>query len=150
MTQHAIDIEHAATPSLPRRLAAILYDTVLVIAVCIAGFAIVYIPMAQISGSTDIGGNPLFTLYLGLLAVSFHLWFWTHGGQTLGMRAWRIRVINDQGEAPSLQQALLRYAVACLSLAAFGIGFLWSLFDEQGRTWHDILSGTRLVLTEKK
>ena len=65
---------------------------------------------------------------------------WTRGGQTIGMRAWRLRVVRVDGAALRWPQALLRFGVALVSLAALGIGFVWMLFDPQKRTWHDIAS----------
>ena len=75
---------------------------------------------------------------------------WTRGGQTIGMRAWRLRVIRADGARTTWPRALLRFVVALLSLAACGIGFLWALFDPQKRTWHDIATGTIVVQLEKK
>ncbi len=82
------------------------------------------------------------------MGVGFHLWFWTHGGQTLGMRAWRLRLVSDDGDKVTLRQALVRYAVAILSWLVLGLGFLWILFDGKKRAWHDIASRTRLVLVD--
>lgn len=76
--------------------------------------------------------------------------FWIKGGQTTGMRAWRIKVLSADGRPITTTQAALRYLSAGLSWLALGIGFVWMLFDAQGRSWHDRLSGTRLVMIEKK
>lgn len=70
---------------------------------------------------------------------------WRRGGQTLGMRAWRLRLVDPDRDPPRWSALLLRYLVAGLSLAAFGLGFLWSLWDPQRRSWHDLASGTRLL-----
>ena len=87
---------------------------------------------------------------LGLLVILvFFCGFWLRGGQTLGMRAWRLMVVRDDGSPLTLRDALVRFASAVLSWAALGIGFLWSLFDRENLAWHDRLSGTRLVILEK-
>ena len=88
-------------------------------------------------------------LLLGVTAL-FFISFWTRSGKTLGMQAWRIMLIDEDGDPPSWRTAGIRFAAGCLSLAAFGIGFIWSLFDEQKRTWHDKVAGTRLVLLPKR
>ena len=70
---------------------------------------------------------------------------WRRGGQTLGMRPWRIAVTGTGPGAPSRRQLWLRYAVGTLSVLAAGLGFWWSLLDRQRLTWHDRASGTRTV-----
>lgn len=66
---------------------------------------------------------------------------WRRGGQTLGMRPWRLRL---QGPQPTWQQAWIRYAVGTLALALGGAGFWWAWLDRERLTWHDRASGTRL------
>jgi uncharacterized RDD family membrane protein YckC len=61
------------------------------------------------------------------------------------MRAWRLRLVDPERDRPRWSALLLRYLVAGLSLAAFGLGFLWTLWDPQRRSWHDLASGTRLL-----
>ena len=90
-------------------------------------------------------------LPLALLATwaLFYLWFWTHGGQTLGMRAWRIRLLSAEGATVGLGRALLRLGAAAISTLPLGLGHLWLLLDRDRLAWHDRLSGTRLVLLAK-
>jgi len=70
---------------------------------------------------------------------------WARGGQTVGMRAWRLRVTRADGAAVDWRRALLRFGVALISVAALGIGFAWTLFDPRKRTWHDLAADTVLV-----
>lgn len=70
---------------------------------------------------------------------------WTRGGQTIGMRAWRLRVTRADGTRVTWPRALLRFGVALVSLAALGLGFWWALFDAQKRTWHDKAAGTIVI-----
>lgn len=70
---------------------------------------------------------------------------WRRGGQTMGMRAWRLRVVDANGSSPAARTVALRYAVATLSLLALGVGFAWALFEPQRRTWHDLAAGTVVV-----
>lgn len=70
---------------------------------------------------------------------------WTRGGQTIGMRAWRVRVVRNDGAPVDAQRALLRFVLALISLGAAGLGFVWALFDADKRAWHDRAAGTRLV-----
>jgi uncharacterized RDD family membrane protein YckC len=129
-----------------------LYDTMLVLALVVVAFTLAYLPLAMGMGIENLAEHPvarhLMTLWMLFVAVGFHAWFWTHGGQTLGMRAWRLRLIADDGGKVALKQALVRYAVAILSWLALGVGFLWILVDREKRAWHDIASGTRLILVD--
>ncbi len=152
MSEDRADLSNAAVPGLFRRLAAILYDSVLVLALMAAAFTLVYLPLALALGLEDLRQYPLYkhamTAWMLFVGVGFHLWFWTHGGQTLGMRAWRMRLFSADGGPVSLKQALIRYAVATVSLAAAGLGFLWILWQPDKLAWQDMASNTRLVLVD--
>jgi uncharacterized RDD family membrane protein YckC len=65
------------------------------------------------------------------------------------MRAWRLRLFGEDGEAVGWRAAVVRVAAAYLSTFALGLGYLWLLIDPDKRTWHDRLSRTRLVILEK-
>ena len=153
MNQKA-DLSNARIPGLARRLASILYDSMLVIAVVFAAFALLYLPLAVGFGVVDINDTGqykyLFFVYMLIVGVGFHIWFWTHGGQTLGMRTWSMKLFSKDGGRVSTRQALVRYGVALVSMLVFGLGFLWSLFDKEKRSWHDMASGTRLVSVKKQ
>ena len=70
---------------------------------------------------------------------------WRRGGQTLGMRPWRLHVTGVDGEPPAVRALLVRYLVGNLSLLLAGLGFWWAWVDRDGLTWHDRASGTRMV-----
>jgi uncharacterized RDD family membrane protein YckC len=98
-----------------------------------------------------VPGSPASWLELFLLwAVTgaYALLSWRRGGQTLGMRPWRLKVIAADGQRAGMGALALRYTVATLSLAALGLGFWWSLFERERRTWHDLASRTVLVRLE--
>jgi uncharacterized RDD family membrane protein YckC len=85
-----------------------------------------------------------------LLTISaYFLWCWTHGGQTLAMKTWRIRVIQDNGKSLSLPIALRRLLLGAVVLLPAGMGYWWALFDKDRQFLHDRWGGTRLVLLEK-
>lgn len=139
-------MDHTALPpcGLLRRLAVIVYDAFLLFAVAfVAG--ILALPLT----GAITPGNPFFTSYIFFVCFFFFGWFWTHGGQTLGMRAWRVRVQRYDGGPITWWQAMLRFLVAFVSWGALGLGFLWSLFDKRKRTWHDIYSESVLVVISK-
>lgn len=70
---------------------------------------------------------------------------WARGGQTIGMRAWRLRVTRADGTRVGWPRALLRFGVALISFAVLGIGFWWALFEPCKRTWHDLAAQTCVV-----
>ena len=120
-------------------MAAIVYDTLLLIGILFLATALIL----PLTGGTAIArGNPFYSGYLLFICFSFFGWFWTHGGQTLGMRAWKIRVQQSNGLGISWTQALLRFLAAIISWLVLGFGFLWMLVDREKRTWHDRFSDT--------
>ena len=141
------------TPSLLRRLAAIVYDTLLLIGVLFLATAlalvmtIVWLGSERVIEHNPLVGNPLFSGYLVAISFLFFGWFWTHGGQTLGMKAWKMRVVDNDNRSLDWSDAGKRFAAAGLSWATLGLGFLWQYLDRDRLTWHDRLSGTRLMLT---
>ena len=153
--RNTVEMVQAQTPSLLRRLGAVLYDSLLVGALLLLAMALVVVSLGSLLGweNFDPGrlrGHPLYFAYLCCVPLLFFVWFWTHGGQTLGMRVWRMRVVTADGRPLALRQAVLRLASALLSWATLGLGFLWVLVDPQQLAWHDRLSGTRLVVTRKR
>lgn len=80
-----------------------------------------------------------------LLAGAYAVASWRRGGQTLGMRAWRLRVTDMQGTNAAPRALWLRYAVGGISLLLGGLGFWWAWIDRERLTWHDRASGTRMV-----
>lgn len=66
--------------------------------------------------------------------------FWVRGGQTLGLRSWRLRL---DGGPITWMHAFKHFAGAILSWPPLGLGFLWPIFDREKLAWHDRLSGTR-------
>lgn len=129
-------------PGLRHRLGALVYDAFLLAGILFLATAAL-LPVH--GGLAFKPNNPLYTLYLLAVAFLFYGWFWTRGGQTLGMRAWKIALLSKVGGRVSWKQAALRFLAAFVSLGAFGLGFFWAWIDKEKRCWHDIVSNTRLV-----
>lgn len=125
-----------------RRLAALVYDAMLLTGVLFAA-TLILLPFRK--GAAFGPHDPFFTVYLLAVAFVFFGWFWTHGGQTLGMRTWRIRVVTLDGTPVTWRRAAARFAVALLSVGLFGLGYVWILFEPRKRSWHDLAAGTRVV-----
>jgi uncharacterized RDD family membrane protein YckC len=90
-------------------------------------------------------GSWWFALGIVAVAMAFFCWFWVHGGQTVGMRAWRIRVVCDDGRPLKWPRAVARFAAALVAVLPAGLGLWWSIFDARQRGWHDRWTGTRVV-----
>jgi uncharacterized RDD family membrane protein YckC len=126
---------------LARRLAAMLYDTIAVLALLILATA-----LAMLAGFRDVTAlrDPLFTAYLMLVWFGYLALCWRAGGMTVGMRAWRVVIETANGGRPGWGACLLRFVTALGSAAAAGLGFAWALLRRDRQTWHDLASGTRL------
>ena len=142
------DIKNAIVPGLWRRLAAIFYDSWLVAAVWLLGAMVDTLVRVAMDVATT-GSHLALQIFLFTAPAVFFGWFWTHGGQTLGMRAWRLKLLDRSGAVVSWHQSLVRYVGAWISLLAFGLGYLWVWVDRDGLAWHDRLSNTRLVMLRR-
>ena len=132
--------------TLPRRLAAIFYDALLLSSVL---FLATLMILPLISRTAIESGNLAYNLYLLTMAYLYFSWQWMNGGQTLGMKSWRIQLVTMNNQRPDWKQTTLRFLLAMLSWSLLGTGFLWSLFDKERLALHDRLSSTRLILLEK-
>ena len=148
-----------------RRLAAMIYDAIAVFGLlCLAAA----FPMA-VHRAAIPAGNPYYQAYLIFVVYAYFAVCWRRGGQTVGMRPWRIRVVSvDGAPAVSWPRTLVRFLVAALPLVAFAavgqwslhagivaaafgsLGYLWSWWDPAQRAWHDKASRTDLVFERKR
>lgn len=138
----------ASTPApLRLRIAAAIYDLfpLLGLWMLTTGAALL-----AVHGAVDVAHPPLAyrsALRLALLVVTaaYFVISWARGGQTIGMRAWRLRVVGADGKSLPWPRALLRFAVALVALLALGIGFAWCLLDRERRGWHDLAAHSLMV-----
>lgn len=152
-----------STPPTPRpaaligwRLLALLYDLWPVVALWMLASAI-FTFAYTFSGHDSHENIPPFSLLqwvlwlvCWLIGAVYAVLSWRRGGQTLGMRPWRLQVIGVDGSAPAWRALLMRYAVGTLSLLLAGLGFWWAWLDRDRLTWHDRASGTRMVRLPKR
>lgn len=95
------------------------------------------------SGARDATSGMLrheLQLFVVFVFGAYFLWSWLRSGQTVAMKAWKIRLV---GATPA--RALLRFFLA-LVLVPTGISIVWALFDRDRQFLHDRLAGTRLIL----
>jgi uncharacterized RDD family membrane protein YckC len=130
-------------PSVRKRLASALYETLLLLGVVIVALVVPHMLVGQFFHITAPG--PLLMAHLVLVLACYFLWYWRHGGQTLAMQTWKIQLISVTGAAPSWTQLLLRFVLAWPSIGFYGAGLLWAVFDRDRQFMHDRLAGTRIV-----
>jgi uncharacterized RDD family membrane protein YckC len=144
------EISAKTSPSLLRRFAAMVYDTLLVIALVAVVNAVALMVVVRVTaGEQQVLNAHLVQLLTVFSIVGFFCLFWLKNGQTLGMQAWRIQLVDFGGGPPSFGKTLLRCCGALLSAACLGAGYLWCLVDRNKRYWHDYLSRTELILLPK-
>lgn len=122
-----------------------LYDSLLILGLWfLASFSAV----VALNGPVP-AGSVWYEFLLWGLAALFYAYFWTRTGQTLGMQAWGLHLIDDSGGRVSFSRALLRCVAASLSALALGLGYLWALLPGH-YTWHDRLTKTRVVFRKRE
>ncbi|MDP2786899.1 MAG: RDD family protein [Pseudomonadota bacterium] len=133
------------TPSLLRRLACNLYESLLLIAVLfVAALPFVAITLRLPPGVGLVLRQIYLWVYLFVVAGIYCTLFWRRG-QTLAMKTWGIRLVAENGEPPSRAQVWLRYLLACLNLALLGIGWWAALLRDDRQFLQDRFAGTRLL-----
>jgi uncharacterized RDD family membrane protein YckC len=137
--------DHTTPAPLLLRLTAALYDLLPLLGLWfVAGL----LALLATRGALDphrLSHKLLVQGLLVTLSAAYFVLSWTRGGQTIGMRAWRLQVVRDDGSPVDVPRALLRFAVALVSLATLGAGFWWALFDARRRCWHDRAAGTCML-----
>jgi uncharacterized RDD family membrane protein YckC len=144
------------TASIGRRLAALLYDSFILLALSFTYGALLTL-IGVLSGLTAQDYQPMFRHWLfplgWLLTLQiFYYWFWRRSGQTLGMRTWRIRLYNAaQEDAPvSPRQCLIRALITPPLILLGGLAYWYRFFNANGDCLQDVISGTRVLLIPKK
>ncbi|WP_105103670.1 RDD family protein [Microbulbifer pacificus] len=141
------------------RLVALIYDFLIV-----AGLWMVYGFLAMLLTATFGGlhcqpehmdytpcvGGPLYQLGLLLVTAGYFFWSWRAAGQTIGMRAWRLMLANNNGMQLSWYQCVVRALVGAISLTCLGLGFFWGYLREDRASWHDLASDSEVRQLPKK
>ncbi|MCR8923293.1 RDD family protein [Dasania sp. GY-MA-18] len=152
-------LSSAPNAGLVKRFAAMFYDTLLLFGVL---FTATLIPALLLNGQQQQNANgtvvhelhplmtgPAFQGYLLLVLVLFFCLFWHKQGQTLGMQAWKLKLVNQHNQPPTILQCLQRLLYALISFACLGMGYWWLWLDKEHLTWHDRWSKTRVLQLSK-
>lgn len=140
------------TASLWRRLAAMVYDGLLLLALLMAATAL-FLPL---TGGEAVIYQPapvrfIYWMCMTAVWIGFYGLFWVRrNGQTLGMAAWRLKLVAEGGGPILWTDVLRRLGGGALSMVALGLGFFWILIDREQLTWHDRLSRTRPIVLPKR
>ena len=124
-----------------RRLASIFYDGVLVVAIVI----ITSLPFYSFNVEESFLLKLTMQLYFYLIIQYFFVWFWVNSTATLGMKSWKIKIVDINGNNISYKKAIVRFNASILSISIFGLGFLISLFRKDKKCLHDIIFRTQLI-----
>ncbi len=131
------------SPGFFRHMAVIVYDSLLLLALLFLAIAVA-LPLNK---GEAITSGYIFPLYLLAVSFFYYGWFWTHGGQTLGMKTWKVKIRTFDKQPVSWKHALIRFFAAIISWIA-GLGFFWKIIDKKKHTWHDNISKTALFFEE--
>lgn len=127
-----------------RRLGALCYDLLLLIAVWMATLFV---------GVLANQGEAISAWWVPALlyaeAAAYFAYSWLQSGQTLGMRTWHLKVVDAGGGPITWQAASIRLLVAPLSMLAGGLGYAAYYWSPSQQTWHDQLSDTYVVQLPK-
>ena len=157
--------DNGAPPSLARRMAAFVYEGILLFGVLVMA-AYLYGTLTQQRHALQ--GQAGLQAFLFVVLAIYFVWFWSHGGQTVALRAWHIRLVTHDGRPVTQRRALLRYLAswiwflpALASARVIGLdspGPIFALLTagvlvyallararRDGQFWHDAWCGTRLV-----
>ncbi len=130
-----------------RRVAAMLYELLLLIGVVGGGVLLPWVVVGVVAHVTPPGW--LLWVHLVALLALYFVWHWRKRGATLAMKTWKLRILSADGRPPSWGQCLLRFLLAWPSVMT-GIGILWSWLDPDTLFLHDRLAKTRIVYWDWK
>lgn len=131
-----------SVPGFWRRMLALAYEFLLLLGVWFIAAFLFHLIFRDTSAEYF---RPLFQFYLLCVGGIYFIWFWTHGGQTLAMQTWKLRLVSANGGKVTMQQAMVRYILAVIGISFLGLGLLWALFNRDRQFLHDKLAGTRIV-----
>ena len=130
-------------PGIVRRLAAMTYEALLLAGVIAVTLVFPHLLLGAFAHR--VATPVLLWAHLFAVLLVYCVGFWCHGGQTLAMKTWHLRLLTRAGAPVRPMQALLRYLLCWPSLCLGGVGVLWALIDRDRQFLHDRIAGTQLV-----
>jgi uncharacterized RDD family membrane protein YckC len=123
-------------------LAACVYELILLLALWML---CTWIFVSLFGSATDGYKRYILQLVLWASTGAYFVWCWCKSGQTLATQTWKIKLVNQNNNTLSINQAIFRYAMASACLLACGLGYFWALIDKDGLFLHDRLLKTRFM-----
>ena len=148
--------------SIWRRIASLLYDIVLIVALVI----IMYMPLLSFNIEENFILKITAQIYVYLIIQYFFVWFWVNSNGTLGMKSWRVKISDTNGNKITYKKAILRFNVSLIYFLIIGflvftyykhsemnyfllmllaILLLFPLIRKDRKFLHDIISKTILI-----
>lgn len=130
-----------------KHIAAFVYDIFPVVGILLLTSFVTLI----IRNGQEVARNTIWFDVLLFCEVAFYyVYSWKIGGQTLGMRAWKMKIIpNDKNQATlTWTQALVRFLVGIVSCFG-GIGIFWKVITKDKTTWMDKVSNSKTLIVEE-
>ena len=137
-----------------KRLCSTIYDILILAAVSLFYMALVTAAAALVHGGKTANfeptvSGPLLTLGWLLTLLAFYCFFWLKVGQTIAMKAWRLKLVARSGQALTLGKCVLRATLGLIGFLAAGLSYIWILFDRDKLALHDRLSGTAIIVIDR-
>lgn len=134
--------DYVQAPSFFKLGACLIYEALVVIAILMGGTCVFILLLGDSSQGLK---RFLLQLFLLIIVGLYFVWFWHKSGRTLAMQTWRLQLLGQNGQLLSVQVAFVRYLLACISLAAVGLGFAWALVDRDRLFFHDRVLNNRII-----
>ncbi|WP_040557465.1 RDD family protein [Reinekea blandensis] len=132
-----------------RAVGAVIYDGLIMLGLLMIAGALALPVNRLLTGDASDGSHPLFQIYLLLVLSGYYLYFWKRSGQTVGMKAWRLKLVAQSDEPMTIRQLLIRQVTAIPAYLLI-VGVFWQYWDKDELNWQDRASGTRLIYLGKK
>jgi len=124
-------------------MASLLYESLLLLGVLSVSFFLPHLALGM--GWEIVLPGSVLILHVFIVLGVYFVWYWRHGGQTLAMQTWKLKIVGIDGGPPAPKQLLLRYCLSWPSVFLCGAGLFWAIFDRDRQFLHDRLSGTRII-----
>ena len=132
-----------------RRIFSLMYDTLFVMAIVIS----LSLLLNVVNGGYLEPGTVLSKLQLTMSILSgplFYCYFWMKNeGQTLGMQAWKIKLVTCEGKSLDFKTSVTRCLLSSISFLLIGLGYFWIIVDPKKRSWSDIYTNTKILKIKK-
>jgi uncharacterized RDD family membrane protein YckC len=135
---------------LHRIIGSVIYDWLVLLGLLMIFGFIAVAANHSLTGEESIkANNHLFQLYILTVVVGYYTYFWQRSGQTVGMKAWKLKLQSIDQQPVSFKQTLVRLVVSVPAYFLGLVGILW-VYTPAQRTWQGLASGTQLIYIPKK